>query len=149
MGFRDLTHFNKALLAKQVWRIIEKPDSLVARIFKARYFKHLDIMDAPIGNNPSFIWRSMMWSKDVLNMGLIWKIGNDSNINARRDAWIPSLKFGRVSSNVCYESNIIIDKLLSEQMFWDVDLLKTRFLPYEVEAIRRIPIAGSNHPDSR
>lgn len=55
MGFRDFTHFNKALLAKQVWRIIENPESLVARLLKARYFKHMDIMDAPIGNNPSFI----------------------------------------------------------------------------------------------
>lgn len=80
MGFRDFTQFNKALLAKQVWKIVEKPDSLVARFLKARYFKHMDIMDAPIGNNPSFIWRSMMWSKEVLNYGIIWKVGDGTII---------------------------------------------------------------------
>lgn len=55
LGFRDLTLFNKALLAKQVWRVIENPDSLLARFLKARYFKHVDIMEASLGNNPSFI----------------------------------------------------------------------------------------------
>lgn len=55
LGFRDLSMFNKALLAKQVWRMIDNPNSPVAKVFKARYFKHVDIMDAPIGSNPSFI----------------------------------------------------------------------------------------------
>lgn len=55
LGFRDLTNFNKALLAKQVWRIIEFRNSLVARVLKARYFKYMDIMEAPLSSNPSYI----------------------------------------------------------------------------------------------
>lgn len=70
MGFRDLVTFNKALLAKQIWRIILNPDSLVAKVLKARYFKHTDIMDATLGSNPSYIWRSIMWSKPTLSEGL-------------------------------------------------------------------------------
>lgn len=59
MGFRDLTLFNKALLAKQVWRMLSDPNSLTAKVFKARYHKHTDIMNATLGSNPSYIWLSL------------------------------------------------------------------------------------------
>lgn len=76
MGFRDFTLFNKALLAKQVWRILENHDHIISRVFKARYFKHTDIIEATIGSNPSYVWRSLVWSRDILASGMFWKIGN-------------------------------------------------------------------------
>lgn len=38
LGFRYLHGFNLALLGKHVWNFSRKPDSLVTRIFKSRYF---------------------------------------------------------------------------------------------------------------
>lgn len=46
--------------------MIEDPTSLVAQVFKSRYFKHVDIMDAELGSNPSYIWRSLYWSITLL-----------------------------------------------------------------------------------
>lgn len=37
MGFRDLICFNKALLAKQCWRLFQNPDSLAPKFFRAKY----------------------------------------------------------------------------------------------------------------
>lgn len=85
LGFRDLTLFNKALLAKQVWKIISNPDSHVARVYKARYHKYSDIMEAKVGNNPSFIWRSLCWGREALAGGLFWKIGKGDTVNAYKD----------------------------------------------------------------
>lgn len=136
LGFRDLTFFNKALLARQVWRIIERPDSLVAQVLKARYFKHTDIMDS-LSSNPSYVWRSLLWSRDIITKGLIWKVGNSYSINARRDAWIPSLKEGRISSNVSYDSNILIKDLINYSREWDIQKANSIFLPYEVSAIKK------------
>ncbi|XP_073302944.1 uncharacterized mitochondrial protein AtMg00310-like [Primulina huaijiensis] len=83
MGFRQLESFNKALLTKQIWEIIPNLESLEARFLKARYFKHQDIMDANIGNNSSFIWRSIIWSRQLIVKGISWRVGNkkrDSDI---------------------------------------------------------------------
>ena len=38
MGFRKLHDFNLAMLSKQGWNLLTKTNSLVSRLFKARYF---------------------------------------------------------------------------------------------------------------
>nr|XP_023899165.1 uncharacterized protein LOC112011020 [Quercus suber] len=43
MGFRNLQAFNLAMLAKQAWRLLTKQDSLVARIYKARYYPPMEM----------------------------------------------------------------------------------------------------------
>lgn len=87
LGFRKLSIFNKALLAKQLWRIIRNPASMVSQILKARYFKHVDVMEATLGSKPSFIWRSLIWSRDLLNKGLCWRVGNGKQIKVQKDRW--------------------------------------------------------------
>ena len=37
-GFKDITDFNTAMLGKQLWRLIEWPNTLFSRVFKGRYF---------------------------------------------------------------------------------------------------------------
>jgi hypothetical protein len=38
MEFRDFHNFNMATMAKQGWNIMTRPHTLVAKIYKARYF---------------------------------------------------------------------------------------------------------------
>ena len=52
IGFRDLYAFNLAMLAKQGWRMLENPTSLMALMYKARYFPHGDILS--ISSNSSY-----------------------------------------------------------------------------------------------
>ena len=49
MGFRDLKAFNLPLLAKQGWRILANQNSLVHRIFKAKYFAKNTFLEAELG----------------------------------------------------------------------------------------------------
>lgn len=55
LGFKNLRDFNMAMLGKQCWRLITNLDSLVARVYKAKYYAHEDFMNAKLGGSPSFI----------------------------------------------------------------------------------------------
>ncbi|KAL9294112.1 putative ribonuclease H domain, reverse transcriptase zinc-binding domain-containing protein [Arabidopsis thaliana] len=66
LGFRDLAKFNDALLAKQVWRIIHYPNSLFARVMKARYFKDVSILDSKASSYQSYGWASLLAGRDVI-----------------------------------------------------------------------------------
>lgn len=61
MGFRDLAVFNQAILAKQNWRLIGYPDSLLDKVLRGRYFQTGNFLKAKIGHNPSYTWRSILW----------------------------------------------------------------------------------------
>lgn len=89
MGFRDLHSFNKVLLGKQCWRILTKPESLMARIFKARYFPHGSFMDATTGSRPSATWSSLLKARGLISRGLRLRIGNGYSTDIWSSPWIP------------------------------------------------------------
>lgn len=88
LGFRDIRAFNKALLAKQVWRIHNGECPLLAAILRAKYFKHSNVLDANRGYYPSYTWRSLWDAKSFLKEGLCWRVGNGLSINVHEDPWI-------------------------------------------------------------
>ena len=75
IGFRDLHLFNMALLARQGWRLLQHPESLVYRVLKAKYFPQSSVLEAVVPHNASFMWRSICESLVVLNFGLRWRVG--------------------------------------------------------------------------
>ena len=81
LGFRVLKAFNLALLAKQGWRIIQNPDSLLCRVLKAKNFKSTSFLEVQVGNSPSYTWRSLMESKSVVERGMRWNIGNGRSVD--------------------------------------------------------------------
>jgi hypothetical protein len=48
-----------AMAAKKGWKIMTKPETLVGRIFKARYFPNSSFFEASLGYNPSHAWRGL------------------------------------------------------------------------------------------
>ena len=40
LGFKNLRDFNLAMLGKQGWKLVSRPDSLIARVLKAKYYEY-------------------------------------------------------------------------------------------------------------
>ncbi|WCJ21653.1 RNA-directed DNA polymerase (reverse transcriptase)-related family protein [Euphorbia peplus] len=89
MGFRDIHIFNLALLAKQGWRLLQHPNSLVARVLKAKYYPTSNFLHASLGHNPSYVWRSILNGRAVLERGLRYKVGNGASIDIWDSPWLP------------------------------------------------------------
>ena len=90
LGFRDFHDFNLALLAKQMWRLLKYPHSLLARVLKGRYYQHSGPMSVEKACNPSYGWRSILASQPVLNQGLQKKIDNGYETKVWEDPWLPT-----------------------------------------------------------
>ena len=89
MGFRDMRAFNQALLAKEAWRLVDTPESLCARLLKAKYFPSGNLLDSVFSNNGSAVWKGILRGLDLLKKGVIWRVGNGALIRTWRDPWIP------------------------------------------------------------
>ena len=55
-------------------------DSLLYRVFKAKYFPRCDFLQANLGANPSFAWRSIMVGQSIMKKGIWWQVGNGDSI---------------------------------------------------------------------
>lgn len=89
LGFRDLKVFNQALLERQAWRLIERPESLCARILKAKYYPNGNLLDTAFPLNQSCTWKAIAHGLELLKKGLIWRVGSGEKVRIWRDPWIP------------------------------------------------------------
>ncbi|XP_042965938.1 uncharacterized protein LOC122299618 [Carya illinoinensis] len=147
LGFRDLESFNLALLAKQAWRFLQNPRSLVANIFKEKYYRSGSLLEAKLGHRPSYIWRSVWGALNLLKEGLRWRVGNDKSIRIWKQKWLltPSTHCVQAPISVLDERARVSELVSNGE--WDVQLLKNIFRQEEVEQICSIPISKSNAED--
>jgi hypothetical protein len=89
VGFRDLRVFNQALLARQAWRLLQFPNTLCARVLRAKYFPAGNLLDTAFIQNSSPSWQGVMHGLELLKEGAIWRIGNGSEVKIWRDNWLP------------------------------------------------------------
>ncbi|KAL8124645.1 hypothetical protein AgCh_012338 [Apium graveolens] len=143
LGFRSLYGFNIALLGKQVWRCMSRPNLLVSRVLKARYFSDSSLLHAVKGNNSSTVWGGIWQVKELLKGGYRWVVGNGSDIIATKDHWL------RDKNNFCVEdfhgyagrSECVKSLFIPGTKIWDERKVKQLFMMVDAKAIlaTRVP----------
>jgi hypothetical protein len=148
MGFRDFHSFNLSMLAKQVWRLVNDPESLCARVLRAKYYPHGDILKAGPKAGSSYTWQSIVVGLSTFKRGYIWRVGNGEIINIWTDPWIPSSPDRKVISArggaLLTKVSYLIDPITGQ---WDATLLSDLFNPVDTGRILQIPINNQGFDD--
>jgi hypothetical protein len=91
MGFRDFTLFNQAMLGRQGWRLLLRPDSLCAKVLGGKYYPNGNFLSATRRRRSSETWRSILYGRNVLMKGLINRV-RPGEFSIWRKNWIPGLQ---------------------------------------------------------
>ena len=138
--------FNQAMLGKQCWRILIVPDLLCARVLKGRYFPNCTFWDAPLPRSSSFTWRSLMYGKEILMKGILWRVGNGKTIRIIKDNWIQSTT--TIKSAVHLPENLKVRSLIDEVAGrWNEDIVRSYFSEDDAEKILQIPLCYTSCED--
>ena len=121
---------------------MKNPNSLITRIYKAKYFPFSDNLSAKLGCSPSYAWRSIFNSLEVIRRGIRWRVGNGKMIHIWEDKWLPNPTTYKVCSPPQDIGDFpMVSSLIDEETrHWKVEMVKRFFLPFEVESIINIPL---------
>ncbi|XP_019181728.1 PREDICTED: uncharacterized protein LOC109176790 [Ipomoea nil] len=134
------------MLGKQGWRFLTKPKSLASCVYKARYFPNSTFIDASLGNCPSFCWRSIMASHDLICTGVRRRIGNGANTMVMGDPWLPGDSSPMVQTIMPPHLSVttvagLIDPTTQS---WDIPLLHEIFDSTDIDHIVRLLVSPTS-----
>ena len=81
-----------------MWRLFHEKETLLYKVFNAKYFPSGDIFGVILNPRCSFAWKSIMQARKMISNGARWRIGNIKDIWIWQHHWIPSSGGGNVLS---------------------------------------------------
>lgn len=150
LNFRDLETFNKALLAKQVWRLFTNPNLLVSRVIKGRYAHQDSLLSAPIKTNCFVFWRGFVWARELLLSGLRRQIGNGKSTYFFKDPWIPKeVTFKPIKAMRAWiQEDARVSEFITQSMGWNSEKLREVVIEEDANIIKTIPIRAADEDDA-
>ncbi|XP_075499819.1 uncharacterized protein LOC142538372 [Primulina tabacum] len=105
--------------------------------------------EAGVGSNPSYVWRSMLWSREIIQRGLCWRVGNGQSIRAFADPWIPTIPSFHSSLHHSRDNQLRVSHFISGTRTWNESMVRQCFPIREIDAILNIPLHRQGCDDIR
>lgn len=139
LGFKDVTTFNDALLAKIGWRILKNPTCLLARCLLGKYCQSETFLKCQAPSSSSHGWRGVLMGRDLLKNQLGWMVGSGESIEIWSEPWLSHCEqvrpFGPAPEHLQHLK--VSDLFLPGSTGWDVEKLE-QVLPFHKEQILKI-----------
>jgi len=130
------------MLAKQVWCLLLEPNSLCARVLRAKYYPDGRLLNAKIKKGNSFTCQSVLAGLECFKKGYIWRVGDGTQINIWEDNWLPGSPDLKVQTPRGRNLVTTVDELINPiDANWDVDLVRSLFQPADARSILQIPLS--------
>lgn len=149
IGFRIIHELNLALLGKQLWRLVQYTDSLVARVLKRKYFKCSTPLRLNITDRPSYGWTSIMAAKPLMLLGIRQKVHSGNEIRAWEDNWILSTpaRLARPIAPVVHPMMPVREFMKGDPKISDSEMLEHYVNPKYIPLIQYLAISQGYQRD--
>jgi hypothetical protein len=107
-------------------------------------------LEANLGSAPSKIYWSILDGREVLQLGLMRRIGTSSAMSVWNMAWLPIDSMQRlVSSARPHPPQLVSELIDSTSAAWDQIKLQELFTLVDIDVILNIPLCHQSQPDFR
>ncbi|KAL8099026.1 hypothetical protein AgCh_031650 [Apium graveolens] len=118
--------------------------------YEAKYYPRTSFLNADVGNNPSYAWRSIMAAMNVVKAGARRKIVDGLHIKVWGDPWLPSTDNGLLTTTIPEQLNDIrVNSLMIPgERCWDMEVVIDICNHQDVALIKSIPLSVMDKGDS-
>ena len=81
-----------------MWRLIHQKDTLLYKVFSAKYFPQGSILAALVPQKCSYAWRSILQAQEVIEKCAIWRVGSGHAIEVWNHRWLPDPTYNKIIS---------------------------------------------------
>jgi len=150
LGIRKLELVNKGMLINTAWRFINEPETMVAKIIKAKYFPNASLWTASAHIPKSTFWSSILSIRHHLETHVTIQF-IDGNTSIWNQPWSPFWKEMHDRLNLeqtDYEiPSTVSDLWLPNSKMWDENKIITLFGQQSMDALVQVPIIVGQGPD--
>ncbi|GJW51394.1 hypothetical protein Tco_0092745, partial [Tanacetum coccineum] len=145
LGIRRLDHFNKALMVSQIWKLLQKKESLWVTWLYMYKIKDRNFWEIPFRGNMTWGWRKILQLRPLIRKFIWHKVGDGSRVSIWYDQWCGVSPLSNiVSSRDMYRvglnpSSTVDEVLVDGNLAWPSELC----VKYPI--ISSIPVPHSGH----
>lgn len=148
MTRQSIQLFNQALLAKQAWRILINPGSLLARVLLGKYCQKASLLEAQVPTVSSHGWRSILHGRDLLKENIGKAIGNGQTTKLWKDAWISLTENSRPIGPIPEHAlDLSVSDILTTDMTWNKSRIE-ELLPQFAKQIQELQPSRTGAEDT-